>query len=138
MYYHLFSVKEKHRLHHCGTKVSLKMLISDGLHSGDGSTGQLLIAYWHDLENNVAFHVHVKSFKSRTLGIMKLLDAVVFQRADCSLKQERYVQHLTPRQKPAECTDAGVQPSSLATVGGDVMWNAREFFFFAKRRWQRS
>ena len=65
VYYLSFSVKEKHRLHHCGTKVSLKMLISYDLHSGEGSTGQLLIAYWHDLENNVAFDVHVKSFQSK-------------------------------------------------------------------------
>ena len=41
------------------------------LHLG-GGTRDLIIADWHDSENNVAFEVHVKRFKSKEIGIINV------------------------------------------------------------------
>ena len=44
------------------------------LNSGGGCTGDLIIAGWRDIENNVASVVHVERFKSKVVGINKLQD----------------------------------------------------------------
>ena len=46
------------------------IFIGEAFHSVGGLTGELIIPEW-DIENNVASEVHVKSFKSKEVGINK-------------------------------------------------------------------
>ena len=48
----------------------------------------MIIADWHDIENNVESEVHVNRFKSKEAGINKFPDTFKFLCADGSLSQE--------------------------------------------------
>ena len=64
------STKDNSRLHQFGTKMLLGIYIGYTLNSGGGGwTGDLSIADWHDIEDNVASDVHVERFKSKEVGI---------------------------------------------------------------------
>ena len=58
----------------------------------------LIIADWHDIENNVASEVHDKRFKTEELGINCLLQGFKCPYADVSLRQKGHAQrqNLTP------------------------------------------
>ena len=58
---------KKSRPHQFWTKVLSGMLIGYALNSGGGWTGDLIIADWHDIENNVTSEVHVKSASPKKL-----------------------------------------------------------------------
>ena len=58
----------KSRLHQFGTKMLQGRFIGDALSSGEGWTGDTIIAYWHDRENNVALGVHVKKIQGQRSG----------------------------------------------------------------------
>ena len=94
------------------------IVIGYALNSGGGSTGYLIIADWHDVENYVAAEVRVKSFKSKDVGIRKMQDAFIFLCADVSREQEGHAQRRF---------DAGGVPSTLG--------QGRVDFFLQCARW---
>ena len=64
--------KDNCRLHQFGTKMDPGIFNRHALNSGGGWTRGMIIADWHNIENNVASDVHVKRFKSREVGLKKL------------------------------------------------------------------
>ena len=61
-----------------GQKMRPKIILRYALNSGRGRTGDLIIAEWHDIENNVASEVHVKRLKSKEVGIKNLQGCFYF------------------------------------------------------------
>ena len=103
------SQKTKGLLHQFGKKMFPAIFIGYALISGEGWTGDWIIADWHDIENNVASEVHVARLKSKEVEEQ---DAFIFSCADVSLKQEGHAQRETLRHQSVESFDAGV-PSTF-------------------------
>ena len=119
---HLFffnpnSTKDKSRLHQFGTEMLPGKFFGYALHGGRGWTRILIIGDWHDIENNAASEVHVKSFKSKEVGIKKMLEACVFPCAGGSLRQEGHAQRQTLRHQRVERFDAGARHPHWARRG---------------------
>ena len=73
------------------------IFIGHAVNSGEGWTEDLIIADWHDIENNVASEVHVKRFKSKEVDINKLQETFIFLCADDSPRKEGHAQRQTSR-----------------------------------------
>ena len=70
------STNEKSRVHQLCSKMLTEKCIGYTLNSGGGRTGDLIIAYWNDIENNVTSEVRVKTFKSKETGIKRLQNVI--------------------------------------------------------------
>ena len=108
------------------------IFIGNALISGGCWTGDVLIADWQDIENNVASKVHVNQFKSKEVGIKKLQEAFTFPCAEGSLRQEGHAQRQTFRHQRVESLDAGGVPSTLGEARSDP-FAVREGQLFAGR-----
>ena len=66
------STKDKSLVHHFWTKMLPGIFIGYALDSGGSWKVELIIADWHDIDNNVASEVHVKRSESNEVGINKV------------------------------------------------------------------
>ena len=89
----------------CVHKVLPRTFVGYDLNSGEGWTEDLIIAYLHDIDNNVASKVHVKRFKSTGVRIEILQGTLIFSCADGSLNKESHAQRQTLRQQRIESFD---------------------------------
>ena len=64
-------MKDKGRVQQFGTKMLPGIFNGYVLKSGEGWTGDLILAGWHDIDNNIASELHVKRFKPKEVGIKK-------------------------------------------------------------------
>ena len=102
------------------------IFIGNALISGGCWTGDVLIADWQDIENNVASKVHVNQFKSKEVGIKMLQEAFTFPCAEGSLRQEGHAQRQTFRHQRVESLDAGGVPSTLGEARSDPLQCVRD------------
>ena len=129
---------KKSSLHQFGTKMIPRIFFGYALNSGGGWTRDLIIANWHDIENNVASENHVKRFKSKGVGVEKRNDELVFLCANGSLKQERSVPHHSERQRRSVVgdsdadmdSDAGGHGLSFVQGRGTLFCRIQESIFF--------
>ena len=110
---------DKSRLHQFGAKVLQIICIGHVLSYGGGRTRDLIIADWHDIENYVAFEVHVKNFTSKDVRIKKLQEALIFLFAAAG----------SPRQGRPRTT------SNLALPETRMLRRGRRTLDFGRREW---
>ena len=119
------STKDKSRLHQFGAKILPGIIIGYALNSGGGWTRDLIIANWHDIENNGASEVYVKRFQSKEVGIYNLKEVFVFPAADGSLRQDGRTQRQILRLQRVESSDAGEVPSTVGDARSNPLQCAR-------------
>ena len=92
------STKDKSPVHDFWTKMLPGIFIGCALDSGGSWTGDLIIADWHDTDNNVASEVHVKRSESNEVGINKVAGNVrhSFRRWFRKKRWSRTTSNLTP------------------------------------------
>ena len=110
---------------HKRQKSSSSFWDKDARRTGGGRIGNLIIADLDDIENHVAFDVHVKRSTSKEVGIKKLQDAFMFHCADGSSKQEGHAHRQTSRHHRVESVDVGGYPQLWARRGVTVLQCAR-------------
>ena len=83
------------------------------------------MADWHDVENNGASEVHVKSFKSKEGGMTKLEGTSTCLCADGSSRQEGNAQHQTLRHQRVKSFNVRGAPSTSGEARSEPLQCAR-------------
>ena len=95
-YFNLASTRHKSRLHQVGTKMLPGISYRYALNSGARWTGDLIIADWYNIENNVASEVLHKKFQVQRSRINQLQEVFYFPCADGFPKTRRVTHTVKP------------------------------------------
>ena len=120
-------------LHQFGTKMLPGTFIGYALNSGGGWTRLLIIADWHDVENNVASEVPGNRFKFEEVGIKEIAGSIHMSLRRRSLKTRR--SRTTSNSTPPESRELrrGWSTSTMGEARRDL-FAVRKGELFARRR----